>query len=592
MLIELKDSLSHKQSYFDFIKQRNMKKSSAQAFKQYSILWLAILAFTILMLTWQLASKAVLITKYSDTIFHFGRFYDAAQQIKTGNFNWFLMNYSFDQSGRIVNALYGPAFAYLQGYLVLICKTWFRYQIVTDLLLNLLAGTGFYQLAKECQLNQALAVILSLFYLTIGYLPGWLLYDNMMAWGAALAPFVIKQGVRMVVNQKRPINWFKLMLTMSLVAQVHLLSLLLLAAALIPFAIVGLTKTSSKKDMIKELLLAIGGTLLLTVDIWGSFLVVYPGNHIATPAVSNMYKQALTFGVNNIRTHISFAWFAIILLQTIASIINFKHSALNNLLTLEGLFFLICASRILPWKEIQNKYPALASSFQFPHRFVVIAYPLLLLAVGLTCRQFIKSSRKQYLAKTIILSGAILLTVSSLIPVMQTERNSVLSYQGQPTGKDALSAKFFMRWRLDSHSRDLNKIFKYNHVLARDYLPMHHHGEQKLSIYKDVNYQIVQRNYLFSKKILNQKQLIVSWLSSRRGTTQLPIVLYHRSQLVLNKRPAKIVKLSKIGSPTVKQRKGSNEAILSYTVPIWFKILLLISSFSWIIAILIIPRYH
>lgn len=568
-----------------------MNNHSSQIIKRYSMLWLCILAFTALMLTWQLAAKAVFISKYSDTIFHFGRFYDAAKQIHTGNFSWFLMNYSFDQSGRIVNALYGPAFAYLQGYLVLICKTWYRYQIVTDLLLNLLAGTGFYQLAKECKLSEGLAIILSLFYLTIGYLPGWFLYDNMMAWGAALAPFVIKQGIRMVTKPKRPINWFQLMLTMSLVAQVHLLSLLLLTAALIPFAITGFIKTAHKKELVKELLLAIIGTIILTVDVWGSFLVVYPGNKIASPAVSNMYQQALILGATNVRNRISIVWLAIIVLQTIWMILHFKHSLLNNLLTLEGLCFLIVSSRLLPWQTIQAKYPGLASSFQFPHRLVVIAYPLLLLAVGLTCQQIISRQGQAKAVKIITLVCAALLTVSSLVPLMQTEKDNVSSYQGHPTGPAALSPAFFQHWRADSHSRDLTRIFKYNHVLARDYLPMHHHGEQKLTIYNDVNRQIVQRNYLFQKQVIGKDQLLITWLSKRRGTTQLPVTIYHRSQLTINKQPAKIKSLSKISAPTVVQKKGLNAAILSYAAPTWFKVLAFISVLAWMIAIVLIGKF-
>ncbi|EOD02750.1 hypothetical protein IV58_GL001239 [Lactobacillus delbrueckii subsp. jakobsenii ZN7a-9 = DSM 26046] len=46
----------------------------------------------------------------SDTIFHYNRFYKTAQQIKHGNFNWFMTMYGFSHSGRVINALYGPLF--------------------------------------------------------------------------------------------------------------------------------------------------------------------------------------------------------------------------------------------------------------------------------------------------------------------------------------------------------------------------------------------------------------------------------------------------------------------------------------------------
>ena len=60
----------------------------------------------------------------SDTIFHYNRFYETAQQIKHGNFNWFMTMYGFSHSGRVINALYGPLFAYANGLLILIVKSW------------------------------------------------------------------------------------------------------------------------------------------------------------------------------------------------------------------------------------------------------------------------------------------------------------------------------------------------------------------------------------------------------------------------------------------------------------------------------------
>ncbi|OTE88240.1 hypothetical protein B1K96_36945, partial [Escherichia coli] len=76
----------------------------------------------------------------SDVVFHFNRFYETSQQIKEGNFQYFLSIYGFQQSARIVNALYGPFFAYFQGLLVLLSPSWFSYQLLANGLLYLLAG--------------------------------------------------------------------------------------------------------------------------------------------------------------------------------------------------------------------------------------------------------------------------------------------------------------------------------------------------------------------------------------------------------------------------------------------------------------------
>lgn len=44
----------------------------------------------------------------ADAIFHYNRFYETAEQLRTGNFSYFISIFGFQQSGRIVNAVYGP----------------------------------------------------------------------------------------------------------------------------------------------------------------------------------------------------------------------------------------------------------------------------------------------------------------------------------------------------------------------------------------------------------------------------------------------------------------------------------------------------
>ncbi|MDB6211614.1 hypothetical protein PNO22_07980 [Streptococcus vestibularis] len=79
-----------------------------QIFKSREKLWvsLIIIAFAVLLVTPQLFTRKVILG--SDSIFHYNRFYEAAMQLKNGNFSYFLSLYGFQQSGRIVNALYDP----------------------------------------------------------------------------------------------------------------------------------------------------------------------------------------------------------------------------------------------------------------------------------------------------------------------------------------------------------------------------------------------------------------------------------------------------------------------------------------------------
>ena len=93
--------------------------------KQRVFLGVIIILLCSILLQWVQIQNQNLYLGY-DWIFHYNRFYDAAQQIKEGNFQYFISMYGFSQSGRIINALYGPIFAYVNGLLLLICGPWFK----------------------------------------------------------------------------------------------------------------------------------------------------------------------------------------------------------------------------------------------------------------------------------------------------------------------------------------------------------------------------------------------------------------------------------------------------------------------------------
>lgn len=161
-----------------------------QFFKSKEKLWvpLIIVSFAVLLVTPQLFTKKVILG--SDSVFHYNRFYEAAMQLKNGNFSYFLSLYGFQQSGRIVNALYGPFFAYLQGGLVLISGTWFRYQIVSRILLHILAESSMYALLKQCKVKTTIALSLGLLYATTFSIQYWTMRQGFSSWGANFITFL------------------------------------------------------------------------------------------------------------------------------------------------------------------------------------------------------------------------------------------------------------------------------------------------------------------------------------------------------------------------------------------------------------------
>ena len=550
---------------------------------RFCLPYLAILILTTLIISSQLLSHATFIT--ADRYFHFSRFYDAAQQIKTGNFSYFQNNITAMQSGRIINALYGPFFAYLNGLLVLLSGSWFTYQIIMDYLVYLIGGMATYRMLTKVKVRQSTAILLSLLYLTLGIMPGWLRADNFMAWGAALAPYVVMCGIDMIQDKKNPVHWLKLMLIMSIVAQIHLLSTVILAASLIPFALYALIVDDNKKRLILNLAKAVAGTLVLTANIWGAFLLLYSNNKIALPKSFNLNASAIHFSTHGSEhSQLPVLVFCLLIAQIIYVCFHLKENKLNTFVTIEGAILLLLASRLMPWHLIQHLLPGLGRSFQFPYRLVVAAYPLLFLGMGLTLESLTKYKKERFIVLTIL--GASLLQTT----IFTYQTNYALTKIYNNPNRVAVLTTYYQidNHRLDirkaTNGKDMGLLFKVINRTEPDYLPVY---KQKLRpdtvnlLYRtDIIDQSLGYNYFVRGSSLN-----LSWIANRSGQVQLPIVMYHQSRLQVNHRVIKPKKLSPIGSPTIQQKKGYNIATLTFMVPQWFWLLVVISVSGWLVLI-------
>ncbi|MHA8138303.1 hypothetical protein ACYATM_04545, partial [Lactobacillaceae bacterium Scapto_B20] len=108
-----------------------------------------------------------------DSIFHMNRFYDAAMQIKTGHYNYFQSFFGYQQTGRVINALYGPLFAYFNGILLLLVGSWLKFQLLTSWLYLMVAGGLMYHLAIYNRVKRWPAVMVSVMYLLSAPMLSW-----------------------------------------------------------------------------------------------------------------------------------------------------------------------------------------------------------------------------------------------------------------------------------------------------------------------------------------------------------------------------------------------------------------------------------
>ena len=507
-----------------------------------------------------------------DTAFHFHRFYDTYQQIQNHNFSYFQMNYGMGESGRIVNALYGPFFAYLMGSLLLFCSSWLRFQILITYLIFLVGGLGIYRLSRKVKISQVVSSIVTALFLTTGYIAYWPRSNAFNSWGAVLIPFVLIQGINLLNNHKTRFSWISLGIVMAIVAQIHLLSTFFSILALIPFFIYGLVLSENKRQMWIDVFKAVGLFIVLTANVWGAFLLLYPTNQMASPIDYSPVLTAVNLsvaGTSTMWTSITEVTLLLFIVQLIYVIFNFKSSKLNTFVTLEGLVFLYLSSNLFPWQFVKDTLPAVTGYLQFPNRFTVVAYPLLFLGIGLTLNELIKNHGKKI---GMIASALAIVVVLFNVRADFNEINNNITYNKGITN----NAREMKEKGLAPY---INKV----EINSPDYLPVR--KKIKSSDITGMLMSMSPQKNNFEQKALSNGRLELTWKDSTSKVTTLPIFIYKQSELSLNNKVIK-PKVNEIGMPQVQSRKGKNTAILSFKTPIWFTILLYISILSWVLLII------
>lgn len=507
-----------------------------------------------------------------DTAFHFHRFYDTYQQIQNHNFSYFQMNYGMGESGRIVNALYGPFFAYLMGSLLLFCSSWLRFQILITYLIFLVGGLGIYRLSRKVKISQVVSSIVTALFLTTGYIAYWPRSNAFNSWGAVLIPFVLIQGINLLNNHKTRFSWISLGIVMAIVAQIHLLSTFFSILALIPFFIYGLVLSENKRQMWIDVFKAVGLFIVLTANVWGAFLLLYPTNQMASPIDYSPVLTAVNLSVAGTSTmwaSITEVTLLLFIVQLIYVIFNFKSSKLNTFVTLEGIVFLYLSSNLFPWQFVKDTLPAVTGYLQFPNRFTVVAYPLLFLGIGLTLNELIKRHGKKL---GMIASALAIVVVLFNVRADFNEINNNITYNKGITS----NAKEMKEKGLAPY---INKV----EINSPDYLPVR--KKIKSSDITGMLMSMSPQKNNFEQRVISNGRLEFTWKDSTSKVTTLPIFIYKQSELSLNNKVIK-PKVNEIGMPQVQSRKGKNTAILSFKTPIWFTILLYISILSWVLLII------
>lgn len=541
-----------------------------------------------------------------DSIFHYNRFLDAEEQIRTGKFNYFQMNFSFNQTGRMVNALYGPLIAYLSGLLLLISANWYVFNIIDSLVVIMVAAFGMYCLCKVNKVSRSYSLLIAVMYMMGSSVITWVNTQQFTGFGAAVLPYLFIAVSLTLTRLKVPV--IALAVAMAVIIQTHMITSLIGFVSLVPIFVVALYKTDDKVRLCLDSILAAGLTLALTANIWGVFISVFKANNLipAFPSI-NMSLNAFIFDRYSYLMIIK-PIELIVFLYVIGYVI-IKWRSLDYIVktySVVGTFFLWLSTNLFPWHLIQEWVSALSTYLQFPKRFSVVPFILLFLVLGMILthdpaalslrRWSINSNGIRYASIFVVLS--IMFTTN--IWILRSQIN--LTQATMNTNQLHISVQHIVshakrnqrQFKDDFYSHDKTAMLQDIAKVVPDYLPANQKIDAKnyrqIHPYNLYYRQLDKANYAikggFTKQVNADGSLKVSWNNRAKKATDVlvPVVAYAASELTLNGKSYTPDEQTTVGAVVVKSAPGLNQLTLRYHVGWAIKFLFIITALSWLMV--------
>ncbi|USS88025.1 MFS transporter [Fructilactobacillus hinvesii] len=564
-----------------------------------AVLLIGLASALIMLMQWKLHT---VILGY-DTFFHFNRIYDAAEQLRTGHFNYFMSNFGYQRSGQMINALYGPYFAYLLGVFLWLTGSWFSFQMLTGGLILVGAGLSAWILFRRLQIHPVLAVLGAVIYLAQNFITYWITSSAFLDWGAMLLPFAVLAGLSLIKGEPRQIHW-GLGLIMSILIEVHTLSAVMTCCLLLPFFLVGWKQAASKGKYLGRVALNVLLAVVLTANYTVTFLNVVLQNRLVSPfAVKSLRTGAMhLMSPNWLQADVGIVFIVILGLQLLLVFLVRPLHRLNYFLTGVGLVFFWLSSTLFPWRLMQRVFPFLQHFLQFPSRFFSFAALLLLASVLMSLTQVLQTPRWHWSFESIFALVGLLAVTAVMLGMrnvkiqadndwekgnrppqvgVYTPVKHRYDYYQQGTTQKQLKTDFM--------SADLEKPLLDERRGITDYLPNYSGRMNVKRLQPQYQTQIMRRNRFVKKRVDGSGQMHVTWNSKQNGLVTVPVVAYHdttvrlNGQLLHRGQQADIhhYQVTDIGSIQVQPRRGVNHVLVAYRAPLWVKVAIFGSLTAW-----------
>lgn len=518
----------------------------------------------------------------ADAPFHYNRFYDAAQQIKYGDFHYFPSLYGFQQSGRIVNAVYGPFFAYLQGLIVLLAGSWFHYQILSNFILYLISGFSMLILLRYVNVRNWVSVPVAVLFMSTYSIQYWSINQGFTSWGTCFYPLCMIPIADFVLHKKFPV--IKVAVSVGLMTQIHLLSSIMLALMYIPFYLYYFFNQTEKGKALLQLIKSVLLYFVLTANIWAGLAIVYSGNKILPPFVNREMSQKAIDLDGSYWLHYPKA-FPILILSGFLLFIFFqqKNTLFQKIVLYTSLVFFFLSTSLIPWTTLIEKNVPFISLIQFPFRFFVPFTLLLLLYLALSLNQW--SEQKWF--RLLSIFGILIFSAQTIQNLYQHlekwENETFVSRHTYLFDTPEEARKTFF-------SKDMSTSLFVFQKTTPDYLPIY--KETKDNKYDRYNEEILENETTFIKTHPGGF-LTIKWKNTGDKTVHIPVIVYDRTVLQQNGKTLTDYEVTDIGTPIVKQKKGINELTLHYQTPIYFYFILSLTLIGWftLLCLFIYHRY-
>lgn len=563
-----------------------------KGFSQYWYL-IVVLVLALILEGPQIINQNIIIG--SDTIFHFNRFYDAMEQIKNLNFQYWASEYGFQNSMRIVSPVYSPWIAYLNGFVLFLCKNFVWYEIISRILITLIAAMAMKYGLKVINLNGNVPKLMSIGYAFSYIILRWGYAHNFTSIGAAFMPVCVGVAIRMIQKREEPINIWQLGLSLALIIQIHLSSALQMMLLYAAFAVIGLFRSARKTDFFKKGLQSVGIALIFSTNIIGGLFELYFKNKVFGVSEFDLNTRG-TFILTDYHSGRFAILIVLIGLIVTMALSFFKVNLTMKIVGIAGLAGFLLASNLLPWTTLFKIIPGI-SIIQFPSRFIA---PAIIIAFFYLTAIFIDPTINKRVCNflfgtTIVFSGFILIYNARLTKQLS---NRVLVNHAALYPQDADES---------ARSLEINRnkfLFKYNKQKALksaikstpDYLPSRLPNLKNTfpTTYRSYYQHIIvpsqgtlQKPTKFHKKI-DGKKLIISWNSKKAKDIRIPVAYYHNTHFELNGQTIKPqTAKTMIKIPKVKATVGHNQLIVNYRAHWLSNFLVIFNLLIWFILFLI-----